>query len=222
MFTASMPVMTRNGVRGLIRPENWQAGAAQGEIIIHFADGNQIVVPMATLEPRPDGGYWVNLTAQELDALVPSFSARQANDTSSADELVIPVLNEEAQVRIERTPIATVRVQKMVEHRNETVQTSLVDEQVKVERRPMNQVVEELPTVRHEGDTMIIPVVEERLIVQKQYVLTEEIHITTTRHTQHTNQTFTLRREAVSVERIPFSSTTVSDTSNTTQQGERS
>ncbi len=42
---------------------------------------------------------------------------------------------------------------------------------------PVGRVVDEAPAARAEGDTTIIPVVEERLVVVKQLFLVEEIHV---------------------------------------------
>lgn len=65
----------------------------------------------------------------------------------------------------------------------------------------MGHVVSEAAPVRYEGDTMIIPLYEEVLVVSKQLVLVEEVRIRTQRSERHEPQPVTLRREEVSVER---------------------
>ena len=46
-----------------------------------------------------------------------------------------------------------------------------------VERVPVDQFVDEAPQVRTEGDVTIIPVLEERYVLEKRLVLVEELHI---------------------------------------------
>ena len=55
--------------------------------------------------------------------------------------------------------------------------------------------------MRSEEDTLIIPVLEEVLVVEKRLLLKEEVRITKREET-HTPQRVTLRREEAAVERI--------------------
>ena len=55
--------------------------------------------------------------------------------------------------------------------------------------------------MREEGDTTIIPVIEEVLVVEKRLFLKEEIRIRRTQTTQLHEETVTLRREEVVIER---------------------
>jgi uncharacterized protein (TIGR02271 family) len=119
---------------------------------------------------------------------------------AAKDELVIPVIEEEASVRVERTPLGKVRIRKTVHTHDEQVPGPLYDERVHVERRVVNREVESPPAVRHDGDTMIIPVVEE--VIVKRYLLKEEILVTKERIARQGPQTITLRSEAVDVERV--------------------
>lgn len=75
----------------------------------------------------------------------------------------------------------------------------LHDEHV-VQRVSVNELVDAVPSVRYEGDTIIIPVLKEVLV--KRILLVEEIRIT--KHTVHSNeqQEVTLRKEKVQVERV--------------------
>ena len=56
--------------------------------------------------------------------------------------------------------------------------------------------------MRQEGDVTIIPIYEERLVVEKRLVLKEELHIRKEQQEVHDPQQVTLRREYVDVERI--------------------
>jgi hypothetical protein len=66
----------------------------------------------------------------------------------------------------------------------------------------MNVPVESATGVRYEGDTMVIPIFEEVLVVEKRLVLKEEIRVTRRRTSFRSPQRVTLRREVPTVERI--------------------
>jgi len=221
MLPASTPIVTHDGIRGVITPDAWLSGTEQEEIVVTFADGGQHVVPTSALEARISGGYWLNLTQEQLIKIgVNVERSRLENDAPVTDELVIPIIEESADIRIERVPTGRVRIQKTVETRQEQVQETLYDEQVKIERHPVNREVEAPVAVRYDGDTMIISVIEETLVVQKRYVVKEEIHVTTLQVAHHDPQTFTLRRENVFVERLDAEQTPNVNPTTQKQEGE--
>jgi uncharacterized protein (TIGR02271 family) len=115
----------------------------------------------------------------------------------------VPVVAESLDVTRERQVTGLVRVAKDVHERQVLVDEPLIVETVSVERRPVDpaQRVDAAPGVRHEGDVTIVPVVEERLVLTKVLVVTEEIHIRRVRTERHAPQTVTLRSERVRVER---------------------
>ena len=67
----------------------------------------------------------------------------------------------------------------------------------------INQYVETTPPVRYENDTIIIPVVKEVLIVQKKLMVIKELHIKKQVKIKEEQQTVTLKKEEVVIERIP-------------------
>jgi stress response protein YsnF len=67
----------------------------------------------------------------------------------------------------------------------------------------MQRVVEGPVPVREEQGTTILSVVEEVLVVEKRWMLREEIHIRRQRIEAHQPQQIMLRSEEVQVERIP-------------------
>jgi stress response protein YsnF len=60
----------------------------------------------------------------------------------------------------------------------------------------------EAPSARQEGDTLIIPVLEEVLVVEKRVRIKEEIHVTRTAREEPYRATVALRSEQVAVERL--------------------
>lgn len=58
------------------------------------------------------------------------------------------------------------------------------------------------PGHRHEGDTLVIPVLEEVLVVERKLRIREELHITRVRHEERHVETVPLKAERVEVERF--------------------
>jgi len=114
----------------------------------------------------------------------------------------INVLEEKAKVEKEFVEKAKVRISKKVSEEAETVTTPVTSEEVKVEKIPVNKLIETAPQARYEGNTMIIPVVKEVAVVEKKLLLVEEIHITKYTVQIQDQQTISLRKEKVEVERI--------------------
>ncbi|GAB2772137.1 uncharacterized protein (TIGR02271 family) [Hymenobacter luteus] len=132
-------------------------------------------------------------------------AASRIPEVATDASLVVPVIEEQAVVRREVVETGRVRLTKTVEEHPETLNFTLLHDEVQVERVPVNQFVADgatLPGVRYEGDTMIIPVVRE--VVVKRMLVVEELHIT--KHevpTQESHQVV-LRQEMVQVTREPL------------------
>ena len=96
------------------------------------------------------------------------------------------------------------RINKRVETHEELVDELLETEHVEIERRRINTAIADgaIPQMRQEGDTLIVPVIEEMLITVKRLVLVEEVRITRTHGTQRKPQTYSLRKEHIEVERL--------------------
>jgi uncharacterized protein (TIGR02271 family) len=122
---------------------------------------------------------------------------------AAALEAVIPVAREELEVGKRRVETDSgVRVHNTVREREAVVDQPLARDEVRVERVNVNRPVDGPVDVRYEGDTMIIPVLEEVLVVQKRLVLKEELHVTRRRSEVRSPQRVTLRSEQAVVERL--------------------
>jgi stress response protein YsnF len=135
-----------------------------------------------------------------MNSLNPSKPDNEPSVSSASEAFVIPVLREEAQVDILLEHLGTVRVRKVVHQVNEPVSAAGYREVVETTRVPVNQVVPELKPPWHNGDVLVIPVYEERLV--KQLVLREEIHVTRRRESFEGSASASVRREEVIVERL--------------------
>lgn len=114
---------------------------------------------------------------------------------------IIPVIEEKVETGIRRTVTGRVRVTKRVEQRRENVDVPVTRTEVEVRRVPVNQPVNRPPVVRRQGDTLIIPVLEEELVITRRLVLREEIHVTSRRTRARHRESVNLRRERAIVER---------------------
>lgn len=118
------------------------------------------------------------------------------------DEIAaIPLVEERVSIEKRQVESGRVRVRISVAEREERVPVELAHDDVEVERVPKNVTVAELPGVRLEGNTTIIPVVEEVVIVEKRLVLVEEIHVRRKTATTTHEVPVTLRSEQVEIER---------------------
>jgi stress response protein YsnF len=148
-----------------------------------------------------------SIERRESTTMTHETSGRRATASSLApgEELVVPVVREEAHVTTQRTVTGRVRVTKTVQDREVLVQEPSRHEEVEVERVAVNRFISEPATVRYEGDTMIVPVMEEVAVVETRLRLKEELRITKRQITTDKSQPVRLRTEEVHVERVPVS-----------------
>lgn len=92
-------------------------------------------------------------------------------------EDVIPLVEERVEVGKRAVERGRVTVRMRVEEREELARAALRQEDVTVERVPIGHPVEAPPPVREENGVLIVPVLEERLVVRTELVLTEELRI---------------------------------------------
>ena len=121
---------------------------------------------------------------------------------SKAKSAVIPVIQEQATAYKRVVETGKVRISKHVREYEELVDIPHFQEEVKVERVPVNQFVETAPGVRTEGDVTIIPILEEKYVLEKKLVLVEELHIRKERNESHRPQKVKVLKEEVEVNRI--------------------
>lgn len=132
----------------------------------------------------------------------PGNEEQKAGATGS-NSIVIPVVHEHVVINKEIVETGKVRVRKTVSEEEATVNIPVVQESYNIERVAVNKVFETPPpAMRYEGDTIIIPVLREVVVVQKHYEVIEEVRLT--RQTTETPfmQQITLRKEDVKVDRV--------------------
>lgn len=116
-------------------------------------------------------------------------------------EIVIPVHEESLLVDIETVETGQVQIDKRIATEDIQLDIPLNFNEIDIQRVSRNVEVEEMPVMRQEGDTTIIPVVKEVAVVVKKLMLVEEIIITNTQKKHTDTYETTLRSEYVEVNR---------------------
>ena len=126
-------------------------------------------------------------------------------DSNPQESQRIPVVEEQLAVgtRVVDTGRG-VRVHKTVTEQPVTIDERLMRDEVDVRHVPVDRIValEEAPATRYEGDTLVVPVLEEVLVVERRLRIKEELHITRSRHEERYQDTVPLKSEQVEVERF--------------------
>jgi len=122
--------------------------------------------------------------------------------TPEAGESIIPLHAEV--VSIVRQEIAgdTVRVSTITREKDYFVDETLTHQRVEIERVPIGRPIRAVPSVRKEGDTTILPVVEEIIVVERRLILKEEVRIRRVHVAEHHQETVVLREQDVAVSRV--------------------
>jgi uncharacterized protein (TIGR02271 family) len=132
----------------------------------------------------------------------PTSGSIEMSETDKSDTLVIPIVEEEARIAKRQVASGRVIVKTTVDTEERILKEMLSLETVEVERIPINRVVDTVPQIRTDGDVTIVPVFEERLVVEKQLVLVEEVRIRRTGSVENVEVPITLRKERATVERL--------------------
>ena len=119
-----------------------------------------------------------------------------------AKSAVIPVIQEQATVQKRVVETGKVKITKHVREYEELVDVPHFQDEIHIERVAVNQFVDTPPQVRTEGNVTIIPVMEERYVVEKRLFLTEELHVVNERKESHHPQNIKVLKEEVEVKRM--------------------
>ena len=123
-------------------------------------------------------------------------------DEPDHSEQILPVVQEELIAGKRPVKTGSVRVEKHVERRVRRIDLPLIRETVEVKRVPVNRVVDAPPAIRRSGDAIVIPVVEEQVIVTRRLVLKEEVHVMRRRTRERTVKEIPVERERAVVRHL--------------------
>ena len=113
----------------------------------------------------------------------------------------IELVEERLEVAKRAVERGRVVVRKHVDTREEIAEAVLYQDELTVERVPLGVPVDVAPPVREEGDVLIVPVLEEQLVIQTRLILKEELRITRHRRSETFREPVHLRAERVEVVR---------------------
>ena len=136
---------------------------------------------------QDDGSYYLPLSFAELQG--------QKNPEQGNEAIVVPVMVEELEVQKRKVETGGVRITKVVHEREEVVDELLLQEELEVERVLINRPVDGPIPIRYVGNTMIVSLLEEVLVVEKRLMLKEELHIHKRQVEARQAQSVTLRSE---------------------------
>jgi stress response protein YsnF len=95
-----------------------------------------------------------------------------------------------------------VRIETVTDTVEELAHATLDEETVEVTRVPIGREVSAAPAVRTEDGVVIVPVMEEVVVVEKRLVLKEELHIRRQVTQENVEVPVTLRKQRAVVERL--------------------
>jgi stress response protein YsnF len=121
--------------------------------------------------------------------------------SSNSAEMAIPLLVEDVSIKRRRME-RTIRVHVHTDSHDQLIDEALAHEKIEIERVAIGRAIEAVPPVREEGDTTVIPVVEEVLVVERRLVLKEEIRLRRVHTTERHRETVTLRKQHAVIERV--------------------
>jgi uncharacterized protein (TIGR02271 family) len=195
----TVPVTDKDGLRGSIDTTSLRSNS--GQVLVHLENGQQAWVPFDELLLQNDGSFALPFSLSQFRReRETGDGARQGRGED--ETVVVPVVAETLQVEKRKIETGGVRIKKIVHEREEIVDEPLIREEVQVKRVPINRVVEGPIPVRHVGNTMIVSLLEEVLVVEKRLMLKEELHITKGEVETYKPQRITLRTEEASIERV--------------------
>jgi stress response protein YsnF len=113
----------------------------------------------------------------------------------------VPVAEEQVHVGKRLRETGTVRVDVTTEEQDVPVETDMRAEEVEVRRVPVNRIVAAPVPDRREGDTLVITLVEEEVVVEKRLRAVEEVHIRRVGRTRHLRRMVSRRRQHAEVRR---------------------
>jgi stress response protein YsnF len=126
----------------------------------------------------------------------------------------VPAIRLQAEeIEVSRRSVAgdTLRVKTVTREREHHVNEDLSHVRVEVKRVPIERPIDAIPSTREEGDTTIMSVVEEIIVVERRLILKEEVHIRRVHVTEHHEELVVVREQGVEISRVGAASPALCD-----------
>lgn len=161
----------------------------------------------------PGGGMerarWIGAARSHRSTLHPGVAMtrdeheRDDDAAVAGNELRIPLAEETVEAHVTERQKGKVVFTKRVETVPVEAKVDLRRDNVVVERREMDEVVDAPREPWYEGDTLVIPLYEERYVTEKRLVLREEVRVRNVPDVDHVTLKETVRREVVDIDEVP-------------------
>jgi Domain of unknown function (DUF2382) len=123
------------------------------------------------------------------------------NEERQTAEGIIPVIEEQVVIGTERATTGTVRVRTVTHEDEHAIDEPVTITDVEVKRVPVDLWTDEPVADRVEGDTRIISVHREEIVVQRRLHVVEEVHLTLRRREERHREIVRTQQMQVLVER---------------------
>lgn len=190
----AFPLITRSGIKGRVfRASRFLDRSNVNRI--QLDDGTDTTVLASALHIQADGSFLLDDGAIGHDS-DHAYAAAEVPpaEAPSIEYDSVPVHADSAPVA-ETAAVRNVPVDVTASAREIQFDEPLFVEDVQVERVPINRIIDGPAQTRQEGDTTIVPVVEEVITVQKRLLLREEVRITRRRTEVRKPRTVRMERE---------------------------
>ena len=134
----------------------------RAEKTIRLDNGQEITVPSAALKVQPDGSFRL-LERRPATAIAPPLAAPASAAAPAPSPEVTPEVNEESPEVLEP---------------EELRKAGFFEDDYDIEHVPVGRIINAPVAQRQEGETLVLPVVEEVLVYRRKLYLREEIRIT--------------------------------------------
>jgi uncharacterized protein (TIGR02271 family) len=135
----------------------------------------------------------------EKQEQTPDQTVKETNDR---DQVVVPLHAEEVSIAKRRVVTGQVKVGTVTRESEQLVEELLEHEHVEIERVAIDKQVDKAPPVRQEGDTLIIPILEEIVVVERRLLLKEEVRVHRTREKQPYRERVVVRKQEAVITRL--------------------
>lgn len=156
------------------------------QVLAQLDDGRRVTIERDQLQLQPDGSY--------------ATVFQQTDEPTPRPGMVLPVLEERLESDQLAPPPGPVRISRLANNRQVLVDEPLMKEDVEIQRVIINQFVDGPVDIHYDGGTVVIPLLEEVIVIEKRLVLREELRITRRQRHSHDPQYVDLWREDVTVE----------------------
>ena len=201
LYEIGATVTAADGLVGTLREVlvDTATGAPSVLVVQPNGGGSAIDVPLGLVDAAASTARDVRLATDRETLGLAGVATSGGELAAVGDRLVVQVREEVLQATTSEVEVGTVRIEKRVEIVPfETTVDAMMDD-VTIKRVEVNRQVASAPVPRHEGDTLVIPVVEEVIVTEKRLMLREEIRVTRRRVAKPVTVREDVRREVVEI-----------------------